>query len=428
MVNLIKIMKKYITQLIEDMHRAAENLPAKPYYDIPQEAEGIEYVIEWENAIAKPMQEWFGIDKANFPPAEKLSKDELKLMVEKIIELWNAYNFAPVLPYDVPDELVYKALVSKFDEPVEWLSEGCCYIEFCDYDEDNCPFPSYCNLCKKFSMENKTEDNVNNDINNEDLLPSKEEIEEFMFNQKKENIKNIIKEHKISKNNISGIFNYCDRWCERCPFTSRCANYSLGKELQLENNDLSNEEFWDNMDALYAANLELLKEIIREHEIDLTDEIDDIVIDRKQKDSPLFKLADKYAKNIYNWLNENSSSIEKTVSRMTVDDKKNVVTLHDAIEIIQWYCFFIPAKLRRALSGWDENSHDSEMTYDNNGSAKIALVAVDRSVEAFSVLITNTNENQDDYLYFINILLKIKKLTERTFPNARSFIRPGFDE
>jgi hypothetical protein len=27
--------------------------------------------------------------------------------------------------------------------------------------------------------------------------------------------------------NISGIYNYCDRWCERCPFTLRCATYSV---------------------------------------------------------------------------------------------------------------------------------------------------------------------------------------------------------
>ena len=24
---------------------------------------------------------------------------------------------------------------------------------------------------------------------------------------------------------ISGIYNYCDRWCERRHFTSRCLNY-----------------------------------------------------------------------------------------------------------------------------------------------------------------------------------------------------------
>ena len=82
----------------------------------------------------------------------------------------------------------------------------------------------------------------------------------------------------------------------------------------------------------------------------------------------------------------------------------------------------------RALLDYDKDARNSEITYDNNGSAKIALIAVDRSVEAFSVLIADINENQDDLLYFINMLLKIKKLTERTFPNTRSFIRPEFDE
>ncbi|MCD6112522.1 MAG: hypothetical protein J7J86_04545 [Bacteroidales bacterium] len=419
-------MKKYLNQLIEDIHKAAENLPAKPYLEISEDEECLRGCMEYESTKPKPMQEWFGIDKKNFPTAEMLSKDEIKLMIKEIIELWHAYNFVPDLPEDVPDDLVYKALVNKFDEPVKWISEGCCHIEFCDYDEDNCPFPGYCNLCKEFQDEDRTKNKVNNNINPEDILPSKEEIEKFIFNQKKENIKNIIKEHKISENNIPGIFNYCDRWCERCPFTSRCTNYSLGKELNFENKDLSNKEFWENMSALFAANYEIISEIIQENEIELNDEIDDIVIDRKQKDRPLFKLADEYAINIHEWFNENSSRIEKIISRM--NDNKNIVTLHDAMEVIQWYCFFIPAKLCRALSGYDKNAQDTEITYDNNGSAKIALIAVDRSIEAFSVLITNIKENQNDFLYFISILLKIKKLTERTFPNARSFIRPGFDE
>ena len=52
-------MKNYLNQLIEDMHKAVENLPAKPYY-VPTEVKGIEYVIECENAKPKPLQEWFG--------------------------------------------------------------------------------------------------------------------------------------------------------------------------------------------------------------------------------------------------------------------------------------------------------------------------------------------------------------------------------
>ncbi|MDY6990017.1 MAG: hypothetical protein SWQ30_18400 [Thermodesulfobacteriota bacterium] len=34
---------------------------------------------------------------------------------------------------------------------------------------------------------------------------------------------------KLAEDNrfISGIYNYCDRWCERCACTSRCMNVSL---------------------------------------------------------------------------------------------------------------------------------------------------------------------------------------------------------
>jgi len=37
---------------------------------------------------------------------------------------------------------------------------------------------------------------------------------------------------KLAKNDqfISGIYNYCDRWCERCSFTSRCMNFAMADE------------------------------------------------------------------------------------------------------------------------------------------------------------------------------------------------------
>ena len=33
---------------------------------------------------------------------------------------------------------------------------------------------------------------------------------------------------------IVGIFNYCDRWCERCPFTSRCRLFATLAEIEFE--------------------------------------------------------------------------------------------------------------------------------------------------------------------------------------------------
>ena len=51
---------------------------------------------------------------------------------------------------------------------------------------------------------------------------------------------------------ISGIYNYCDRWCERCPLTSRCLVYATEQEDNDSpaNHDLSNEAFWRKLGYL----------------------------------------------------------------------------------------------------------------------------------------------------------------------------------
>jgi len=48
---------------------------------------------------------------------------------------------------------------------------------------------------------------------------------------------------------ISGIYNYCDRWCERCPFTARCLNYALGRANHPDaaSRDIHNERFWEQI-------------------------------------------------------------------------------------------------------------------------------------------------------------------------------------
>ena len=44
---------------------------------------------------------------------------------------------------------------------------------------------------------------------------------------------------------IDGIYNYCDRWCERCPFTSRCLVYATeaDEEVSLKEQDVANASF-----------------------------------------------------------------------------------------------------------------------------------------------------------------------------------------
>jgi len=59
---------------------------------------------------------------------------------------------------------------------------------------------------------------------------------------------------------IPGIYNYCDRWCERCQFTSRCLNCTLVEEQfgDLQENDELNEAFWQRFSEMLQNTLAMV--------------------------------------------------------------------------------------------------------------------------------------------------------------------------
>jgi hypothetical protein len=66
---------------------------------------------------------------------------------------------------------------------------------------------------------------------------------------------------------------------------------------------------------------------------------------------------------------------------------------------------------------------------DSDGSAKIALIAMDRSIGAWSGLRTTlAGADGDEILDLLVQLAAIGRETEKLFPHARAFVRPGFDE
>ncbi len=48
---------------------------------------------------------------------------------------------------------------------------------------------------------------------------------------------------------VKSIFNYCDRWCERCHLTSRCRVFAQERSEFPDTAalDLANEEFWRSL-------------------------------------------------------------------------------------------------------------------------------------------------------------------------------------
>jgi hypothetical protein len=109
---------------------------------------------------------------------------------------------------------------------------------------------------------------------------------------------------------------------------------------------------------------------------------------------------------------------------------KEAYDKRDAAEVVRWYQYFIYAKVARALEGKLQGVPPDleEMPRDSDGSAKIAMIAIDHSIGAWGKLHREFPDKKDDTLRILVHLERLRRAMEGVFPDARAFIRPGFDE
>jgi hypothetical protein len=65
---------------------------------------------------------------------------------------------------------------------------------------------------------------------------------------------------------------------------------------------------------------------------------------------------------------------------------------------------------------------------DHDGSAKVALIGIERSHAAWLALIERGIAAHGDVAPLIEDLVWLSDAVERVFPKARAFVRPGLDE
>ena len=84
-------------------------------------------------------------------------------------------------------------------------------------------------------------------------------------------------------------------------------------------------------------------------------------------------------------------------------------------------------KTIRALSGQKEE-FEADCPKDSDGSAKVALVGIDRSIAAWRMMQISLPEREESIVPLILQLERLRRRLEKGFPEARGFIRPGFDD
>jgi hypothetical protein len=100
------------------------------------------------------------------------------------------------------------------------------------------------------------------------------------------------------------------------------------------------------------------------------------------------------------------------------------------VDIVSWYHTMIYPKLMRALgqsNGEREGNQDEGFPRDSDGSAKVALVSIDRSIGAWGTLREYFPGQGDRILDMFVHLDRLRKSIEKEFPEARAFQRIGFD-
>ncbi len=263
------------------------------------------------------------------------------------------------------------------------------------------------------------------------------------------------KEKKIVDNGfVPGIYNYCDRWCERCKLQIRCMSYMMGKKLKERTRVNLGEDMPDDDESalarlknIFDSTFDVLRELADERgmgieEIYSAEKVDkgfwgedyedledqDEEVARQVESEDMMKceriyhaLADKCQEDIYQWFD--SVEIPQGKSPRTRE-------VEDALLEVNWYMDLIRSKMKRALCGYFLYADKLNVTQeeeDYNGSAKVMLLAVEISRVAWAVIRDHVPGFGLEASRAIVVLEQLEEDIDAFFPNARSFKRPGFD-
>jgi hypothetical protein len=241
----------------------------------------------------------------------------------------------------------------------------------------------------------------------------------------KNQFKSILAENVNHPKTIHGIFNWCDRWCERCSKTENCTVYKTSVHLSSDNPD----NFFKSLSMIFDATMDMMKEYAEKIGIDYESFKDSDFEGEYEKKQYLIRnddgiaLATQYGNQVKQWFDS-----LKCKNPFGMEVRLQDTMLSDCLEVIQWYQFLLQVKMVRALMAQKDEMEEQLNPYDSLGNAKLLLVSIERNIGAWGYVYHKFQENEDEILDILICLEHLGKKIEQEFPDARTFIRPGLDE
>jgi len=247
---------------------------------------------------------------------------------------------------------------------------------------------------------------------------------------------------------ITGISDYCDYWCERCAFTAHCSNFAeqpFEGERSLAPTDLPEdaENILDSPHSTFAIAEELIKCGAANQDSDIHSsesqaELDKANEERERKYAearahPLSRAATAYAHSVYYWFDRRDEALQARIKRARKNDEINSDVpfpeeVEDAIEVIHWHQHQAGALLNSIFTLADNEEAQEIFAPLYDGQMKTVLIGLDHSLLAWGKVQMFWPERAEEMMRLTSLASELRWMLELAFPNARDFIRPGFDD
>lgn len=231
---------------------------------------------------------------------------------------------------------------------------------------------------------------------------------------------------------IPGIYNYCDRRCERCAFTDRCLQFLERRLEQTEAGAGTSvgrvvvQSLERSLDMLQIIGRRLGVDLIQgpdlEPQADWAPEpagAEPVQQVATPDADPLVVSAREYAITTWPILRALRPILEA----------RGEPSLLEAMDTLEASCTNISAKVFRAVwNSLEAGFNPSDVQNDANGSAKIAKLMIDEARQSWRTLMERGRATSDGVpARLVRLLDDLDAAIRARFPDAMAFVRPGFD-
>jgi hypothetical protein len=204
-------------------------------------------------------------------------------------------------------------------------------------------------------------------------------------------------------------YNYCDYRCEKCDAVDRCLVYQKETEAQEQGKDAI-EVLSDSL----KETMSMVKEFIKEKDIDISDIIDDEKNLHRQihnmvKELPVMKLGRKY-------MDKSMAFLEHYRERYLVPPM-----LDEAFSDLSWYHALLPVKMHRALDSLYNFIHEKHdygkfALEDAFFTSLVVNKALAKSLAAVETLREALTDYRQTLTELEDILINIRREFKHEFP------------